>query len=72
VGRCGLDVSGLGKGPVAGFCKHGNEPSGSIKGGGFLHRVTLRFSRRTLLSVGLVTLVRHLFGCTSVCLFRCF
>jgi hypothetical protein len=36
VGRCGLDASGSGYGPVAGSCKHGNEPSGSIKGGEFL------------------------------------
>jgi hypothetical protein len=25
-----------GYGPVAGFCEHGNDPSGSIKGGEFL------------------------------------
>jgi hypothetical protein len=30
-GRCGLDSSDLGKQPVAGFCEHGDEPSGSIK-----------------------------------------
>jgi hypothetical protein len=29
----GLDLSGSGYGPVAGFCEHGNEPSGFIKGG---------------------------------------
>jgi hypothetical protein len=34
--RCALDSSGSGKGMVACSCKHGNEPSGSIKGG-FLH-----------------------------------
>jgi len=33
-GRCGVDASGSGKGIVAGSCEHGNEPSGSIKGGG--------------------------------------
>jgi hypothetical protein len=33
VGRCGLDASGLGYGPVAGSCQHGNETSRSIKGG---------------------------------------
>jgi hypothetical protein len=33
---CGLDSSDLGYGPVVGFCEHGNEPSGSVKGGGFL------------------------------------
>jgi len=32
VGRCGLNLSGSGKGSVAGSCKHSNEPSGSIKG----------------------------------------
>jgi hypothetical protein len=26
-----LDSGGSGEGPVAGFCKHGNEPSDSIK-----------------------------------------
>jgi hypothetical protein len=35
VSRCGLDSSGSGEGPVAGSCEHGNEPSGSIKGGEF-------------------------------------
>jgi hypothetical protein len=38
MGRCGLDSSGSGHGPVAGSCEHGNEPSGSIiKGGEFLY-----------------------------------
>jgi hypothetical protein len=32
VGSCGLDASGSGYGPVAGFYEHGNEPLGSIKG----------------------------------------
>jgi hypothetical protein len=36
VGRCGLDASGLGEGPVAGCCERGNDPSGSIKGRKFL------------------------------------
>jgi hypothetical protein len=31
VGKCGFNSSGSGKGPVAGSCKHGNEPSDSIK-----------------------------------------
>jgi hypothetical protein len=31
MGWYGLDWSGLGEGPVEGFCQHGNEPSGSIK-----------------------------------------
>jgi hypothetical protein len=30
--RCGeLDSAGSGYGPVAGFCEHGDEPSGSIR-----------------------------------------
>jgi hypothetical protein len=36
VGRCGLDSSGSGCGPVAGSCEHGNETLRSIKGGEFL------------------------------------
>jgi hypothetical protein len=36
VGRWGLDASGRGLGPVAGSYEHGNELSGSIKGGEFL------------------------------------
>jgi hypothetical protein len=32
----GLDSSGLRRVLVAGCCEHGNEPSGSIKGGEFL------------------------------------
>jgi hypothetical protein len=36
VERCGLNSSGSGYGPVEGCCVHGNEPSGSIKGGEFL------------------------------------
>jgi hypothetical protein len=35
VGRRGLDASGSGLGPLVGSCEHGNEPSGSIKGGEF-------------------------------------
>jgi hypothetical protein len=30
VGRYGQDSSGSGKDPVAGFCEHGNEPSGNF------------------------------------------
>jgi hypothetical protein len=33
---CGLNACGSGQGPVVGFCKHGNEPFGSIKGLEFL------------------------------------
>jgi hypothetical protein len=36
VGTCGADASGSGYRPVVGFCEHGNEPSGSVKGGKFL------------------------------------
>jgi hypothetical protein len=27
-----MDLTGSGYGPIAGFCEHGNEPSGYIKG----------------------------------------
>jgi hypothetical protein len=40
VGRCGLDASASGQGPVTGCCEHGNEPSGSIKGGEFLDKMS--------------------------------
>jgi hypothetical protein len=30
---CGLDESGSRQGLKAGFCEHGNEPTGSITGG---------------------------------------
>jgi hypothetical protein len=37
VGMYGLDSSGSGQEPVVGYCKYGNEPSGSkIKVGNFL------------------------------------
>jgi hypothetical protein len=36
VGRCGLDASGSGYGPLAGCCEYGNVLSGSVKGGEFL------------------------------------
>jgi hypothetical protein len=35
VGSFGLDSSGSGYGQVVGSYEHGNEPSGSIKGGEF-------------------------------------
>jgi hypothetical protein len=35
-----MDESGSGKGPVAGCCEHSNEPSGSIKGGEFLDKLS--------------------------------
>jgi hypothetical protein len=40
VGRCGLDASGPGEGPLEGHCEHGNELSGSIKSGKFLGQVS--------------------------------
>jgi hypothetical protein len=36
MGRCALDASGLGQGPVVGCSERGNEPLGSIKGKEFL------------------------------------
>jgi len=36
VGRRRLDASGFGKRPLMGSCEHGNELSGSTKGGKFL------------------------------------
>jgi hypothetical protein len=36
VTRCGLEAHGSEQGPMASFCVHGNELSGSIKGGKFL------------------------------------
>jgi hypothetical protein len=33
---CGLESSGSGKGPMAGSCEHGDEPSGFIKWREFL------------------------------------
>jgi hypothetical protein len=37
VEKCGLDSSGSEQGPTVGSCEHGNEPSGSVKGGEFLN-----------------------------------
>jgi hypothetical protein len=42
--RCKLDSSSKGYGPVVGFCEHGNEHSGSIKGGKLLERVSALWS----------------------------
>jgi hypothetical protein len=36
LGRHRHGCNGSGQGPVAGSCEHGNEPSGSMKGGEFL------------------------------------
>jgi hypothetical protein len=40
VGRCGLDASGSGKGPVVDPCEHDNKPLGSKKGGEFFNKVS--------------------------------
>jgi hypothetical protein len=37
LGKCELDSSGSGYGPVAVSCEHGNEPSSSIRGGEFFN-----------------------------------
>jgi len=37
LGRCGLDVSGSGQGPVAGCCEHGDESLVPKKAGNFLN-----------------------------------
>jgi hypothetical protein len=37
VGRCRLNASGLGEGPVAGCCERGSEPLGYTKGREFLN-----------------------------------
>jgi hypothetical protein len=36
-----VDLSGSGYDPVVGFCKYGNEPSGSIKFGEFLDKLNV-------------------------------
>jgi hypothetical protein len=47
---CGLDSPDLRCGPVAGSCEDGNEPAGSLIGGGVLtSSVTIYFSRSTLI-----------------------
>jgi hypothetical protein len=48
VERCGLDASDSGSGSVADSYEHGKEPAGSIKGGEFLDRVIISFSRALL------------------------
>jgi hypothetical protein len=51
--------------PVAGFCKRGNEHSGSIKGGEFLQdtrRVTVIFLRKTLFRGGHRFLIAGVFN----------
>jgi hypothetical protein len=42
---CELDPAGSGEGPVAGFCEHGNELSGSMKKACYclIVRVTMSF-----------------------------
>jgi hypothetical protein len=34
-----MDLSGSGRGPVAGSCEHGNETASAIKGGEFLDQL---------------------------------
>jgi hypothetical protein len=47
MGRCGLDASGSGYGPVWGpLCEQGNEPSNSIS---LARKVAINSSRKTLL-----------------------
>jgi len=40
VGRCGLDATDSGQGPVADSSEPGNEPSGTIKGKKFLNQLS--------------------------------
>jgi hypothetical protein len=52
VGNCGLDEFASGGVQVTDSCKHNNEPSGSIKRGEFLDKLSdYYFSRRNLLHV---------------------
>jgi hypothetical protein len=53
-----LDSSGSGQVSVPPPCEHGNELSSSIKGGEFLDRVIIRFSRMSLL-YGVSSLVSY-------------
>jgi len=39
LGRCVLDSSGLGQGPVESSCERGNEPSGPIRGEEFFDQL---------------------------------
>jgi len=48
IGGRGLSSVGSKQGPVTGCCEHGNEHSGSIKGGECLDWVTNGFSGRNL------------------------
>jgi hypothetical protein len=61
----GSDSCGSSYVPVAGFCKRGNEHSGSIKGGEFLpdtRRVTVIFLRKTLFRGGHKFLIAEVFN----------
>jgi len=40
VGNCGLDSYGSEQRPMAGSCDHCSEPSGSMKGGEFLDKLS--------------------------------
>jgi hypothetical protein len=48
VGRCGLDASGSGKGPVAESYERGSEPWGSITGEEFFDETSDNFSKKDL------------------------
>jgi hypothetical protein len=43
VGICGLDSPCTGYGQLAGRCEHGDETSGSIKGGEFIDYLSVLF-----------------------------
>jgi hypothetical protein len=47
-GLCRPVSCGSGPRPMEGFCKHGNEPSVSMKGREFLDQLSDSFSRKTL------------------------
>jgi hypothetical protein len=49
VGRCELESSGAGCGPVAGCFEHDDKPSGFIKGGKFLDQLSDLASQERLL-----------------------
>jgi hypothetical protein len=46
--RWEVDSSVSGYVPVASCCEHGSEPSEPVRGGEFLNRMAVSFSRRTL------------------------
>jgi hypothetical protein len=49
LGSCGLNKSGSGQGPLAGFSENGNKSAGSVEDGEFVnYLVGLSFSKRSL------------------------